>query len=220
MGHAFEPVEFSLKSMGYHKVVAGEQKTWHNTLMGKTLQTDWLVIEQAVSAGLDIVDAEKKFGVKADTIRKRSTRYKWVMPKHVALAVRAKNEIAVQKAAENWLEKGEQHRETAFQVASDSVKKFKAKAPKNFRELEAADKIARRAAGLDTGDGVTVQTLINLNERMNNHEDETVLEAEPIEADAVVEVVAEVVETEEDESPSDSVETTAISEQAAAPTSS
>lgn len=151
--------------------------------MGRSLKTDWIAIEQAVAAGLTFVEAETKFNVKLDTIRKRAARHKWVLPSHVAAVVRAKHEIAVQKAAENWLEKGEQHRETAFKVASDSVKKFKAKAPKNFRELEAADKIARRAAGLDTGEGVNVQTLINLNERMNNAEDEQVFEASAIDAE-------------------------------------
>lgn len=163
--------------------------------MPKTLQTDWLAIEQAVSAGLGFPEAEIKFGVKADTIRRRSARYKWVMPKHVAAVIRAKNEIAVQKAAENWLEKGEQHRTDAFKIASESVKKFKPKAPKNFRELEAADKIARRAAGLDTGE-VHVQTLINLNERMNNHEDE-----QPIEANSIIEVEAEIVTEQAPDAP-------------------
>lgn len=150
------------------------------------LKVDWLPIEQACAAGLNFAEAEKKFGVLSGTIRRRAARHKWILPKHVAIAVRAKNEIAVQKAAENWLEKGENHRETAFKIASESVKKFRPKAPKNFRELEAADKIARRAAGLDTGEGLTVQTLINLNERMNNHEDETVIEASSVEVEAVV----------------------------------
>lgn len=164
-------------------------------------KTVWPAIEQAVAAGMSFAEAEQKFSVPRNTISKRATRYKWVMPKHVDAVVRHRHEVAIQKAAENWLERGEQYREEVFDIAAKSVKKFKPKAPKSFRELEAADKIARRAAGLDTGE-VHVQTLINLNERMDNFEDE-----QPIEASAAaIEVPATVTPVPEPRTEADAEE--------------
>ena len=81
-------------------------------------------------------------------------------------------ENAIAKKADEWLEKGENHRKVAFNLAHDSLKLMKAKAPSNFREAELADKIARRAAGLDTQDVVS-QTLININEAMSADDEPT-----------------------------------------------
>lgn len=135
----------------------------------------WDEIVLALQDGMTMPDAARRHHVKYDTIKK------YVQRKHIALPSRTLqghieqnlNRVvtaALEKVVDKWAEKGEQHREIAFDIAHESVKKFKAKAPKSFRELEAADKIARRAAGLETAD-MLQQTLINVNEAIDNFEE-------------------------------------------------
>jgi hypothetical protein len=146
----------------------------------------WIEIERECIAGLTFEDAGRKFNVKAGTIRRRSLRHHWPTPTAVVKRARALGlksaEKTLDKAAVDWTEKGETHRIKAFEIASESVAKFKPKAPKTFRELEAADKIARRAAGLDVSE-VQVQTLIQMNESINefDQQPEEIVDAEVIE---------------------------------------
>lgn len=149
-------------------------------------------MEKLAVAGMSIPDIARKFGEKPNTVRVRAIRYKWATP--AAIAKRAKeltdpekNDQVIQTAAEDWNAKGEAHRKLAFEVASESVKQFQAKPPKNFRELKAADDIARRAAGLDLDEGGTHQTLIMMHERVNAFEDEQPEEIKNVIEGAIVE---------------------------------
>lgn len=81
------------------------------------------------------------------------------------------------KKSRDWGKSAEEHRELAFDLAHASVKKFKAKRPATFRDLEIADKMARRAAGLDNAE-VIQQTLVHINEAIEEH-------AEVVEADSI-----------------------------------
>lgn len=152
--------------------------------MATALQVPWDLIEKFCIAGGSYADAAAEFNVKVDTIRKRSARYSWPVPKAIAqaamsLPARQKkvNEAIIQQKAKSWDEKGEEHRRVAFDKAHAALAKMKPTPPKNWREAEAADKIARRAAGLDTADTVN-QTLIQLNEAVNEHD---VVEADVVE---------------------------------------
>jgi predicted DNA-binding protein YlxM (UPF0122 family) len=118
---------------------------------------------------LSATEAAKEFGVSRVAIYRRAERYKWRL-----LTQTEKNKLLV-----NWPKRGEAHRELAYEKAHESVKKFKIRAPANFRELEAADKIARRAAGLDTAEMIQ-QTLVHINEEI-----EAFGEAQVIEADSM-----------------------------------
>jgi hypothetical protein len=145
---------------------------------------NWLPIEQACVGGMDFPTAAITFGEKEDTIRARARRYKWPTPhavvKRAAALARANTDGALDKGAEEWNQKGESHRVMVFDLANKSLKKMKPRAPINFREAEAADKMARRAAGLETAD-VQQAVLIQLNESMERAEDE-----QPIEISATV----------------------------------
>ncbi len=128
----------------------------------------WDRIVPDLQHGMSMPEAARLYQVKYDTIKQYVKRNKVVMPSrklqhNIERNLHAAVEAAVEKIAEKWVEKGEAHRVVAFEKAHESVKKFKIKAPANFRELEAADKIARRAAGLETADTIQ-QTLINVNE--------------------------------------------------------
>lgn len=147
----------------------------------------WDKIVPELQNGLTMPEAARLYNVKYDTIKQYVKRNKILLPsrklqhnieRHLTTVV----EKAVEKVVEKWAERGEQHREAAFNIAHESLKKFKPKSPRNFRELEAADKIARRAAGLETADNVQ-QTLINVNESIEGFtepreiEEATVVEA-------------------------------------------
>jgi hypothetical protein len=57
--------------------------------------------------------------------------------------------------AESWGQKGEEHRALAFRLAHDALKKLSKKRvppPADWQEIEKADKMARRAAGMDDGE--------------------------------------------------------------------
>lgn len=131
---------------------------------------------------MSFTDAEKKYGVSCKTISKRANRKHWPLPRILSKAIEKKIENGLEKVASKWKDKGERHREVVFDLAHESLKKMKAKAPKNFREAEAADKMARRAAGLEVSE-ISQQTLIQINDAVDAHvlpvhENGEVIEAE------------------------------------------
>ena len=58
-----------------------------------------------------------------------------------------------QIVTETWAEKAEAHRQKVFALASKALDAANVPTPKNWRDLETADKMARRAAGLDDDSG-------------------------------------------------------------------
>ncbi len=157
--------------------------------MAVALQVPWDLIEKfCITGGGSIPDAAAQFNVKADTIRKRAARYSWLLPRVIEraaakLPARQKmvNQAMIAHKAESWEEKGEAHRRTVFDLAHGSLKKMKQQAPRNFREAEAADKMARRAAGLENIDTVQ-QSLILVNDAISGFEPTEVMEAEVVES--------------------------------------
>lgn len=152
--------------------------------MGKPLPIDWQPIRIAVmTGGLSYDEASAKFGVKSNTIAQKAKREGWkVTDRERAEIERAKAlSIAVR---ESWAERGERHRNAMFDLASRAIGEAKVPAPKNWRDLETADKIARRAAGLEDADAQG-RTIVNL---------ALLGEAEP----AVLEIRPESVPTETD----------------------
>lgn len=143
----------------------------------------WDAIEEEVRCSapgdtqtkLTIREASEKFKVPYHAIYSRAKRRKW------KLVDGNKRENAKRRGETDWPTRGEEHREIAFNLAHESVKLFKPKAPKGFKDLEIADRIARRAAGLDVADVVN-QTLVHINESIEAHGD--VIEADVVEANS------------------------------------
>src|SRR4051812_36689259 len=114
--------------------------------MPQALVVPWGLIEKFMIVGGSFMAAAKEFGVKEDTIRKRARRYKWPIPAVIekrrltptvsqGTSVEARmNEAIAQVGAESWEQKGEKHRKAVFDLAHNSIKKMKPRAPKNFRE--------------------------------------------------------------------------------------
>jgi hypothetical protein len=53
------------------------------------------------------------------------------------------------KAAQDWLAKGEAHRALVFDKASGAIKKARIRPPQSWKEFDLADRAARRSAGLE-----------------------------------------------------------------------
>jgi len=159
-------------------------------MANKTIEADWEGIRLAVCNGMTFKEAEKVFRVGWETIRKRAQRQKWPTLKAVKdkatetiRAIEAK-ERAKQGVpfvpevdltailAQNWVEKGEIHRALAFKMAHEAIKGASQRAQKvhDWQDLERADKMARRAAGLDGNEGsASVNVSLNLvNQRLKS----------------------------------------------------
>jgi hypothetical protein len=128
----------------------------------------WRQIELACVAGMSYSDAAEQFGVKVNTIRAKAVRNNWPTPQNVGkrakqLAAKPSATKALDKIAEGWQEKAENHRLTVFDKTSKAIAGSVLRPPKNWRDFDIVDKAARRAAGLDNTE-VVQQTLVNINE--------------------------------------------------------
>jgi len=114
----------------------------------------WVLAKEAVcKLGYSQKEAAEKYNLSHDALKQRSCREKWPTIERVARVVteRSLNEKMTEMAAENWLEKGEIHRGMAFKVAHQAVARAMKAPPEitDWADLERADKMARRAAGLE-----------------------------------------------------------------------
>ena len=123
---------------------------------------------------LTAAEAARQFKLSREVIYARAKRHGWRLISHVE-----KQKLQKDKKRD-WGKSGEAHREAAFKVAHESLKKFKAIKPKSFKELDLADRIARRAAGLEN-DSIVQQTLVHINEAVEGHAENQVIEASVVE---------------------------------------
>ena len=144
----------------------------------KISEKTWRSVEAAVCAGMGYTEAAKRFGIRSPhAIIMRARRNRWPVPSRIKertralqLSVKARaeaneeqrdcNEKSIEALAESWQERGEQHRIAAFRAAHNAFLKACLPAPETWRELELADRIARRAAGLDSQDGRDPQKMV------------------------------------------------------------
>jgi hypothetical protein len=131
--------------------------------MGKALDIDWNAARRAIELGASYEQVAATFGVGHATIRKRALRHGWLTPEKAHEAVvsgitikrhdPAKATAMVTEAlGMTWQQKGEAHRNLVFDIAHNAIKKAKMPAPVKWAELDIADKLARKAAGLESGE--------------------------------------------------------------------
>ena len=154
---------------------------------------EWREIELACVSGLTFKEAEARFNVKEGTIRKRALRHNWPTPaaigrraKQLATRPNTSQDATINAIAVTLSERGKKHAELVFEKGSKAIAKSKITPPRNWKDFEIADKVTRRAAGLDTAENVQ-QTLIQINEDAESDvipvEDATVLIAQTVEED-------------------------------------
>lgn len=125
------------------------------------LKVDWNAIRSAIETGASYEQTSKVFGVAVPTLRQKAKRGGWISPgvvKKIVKRAEGQNchELSRDKIqtaiAETWAEKGENLRQLAYTKALNSLKTANLKPASNARDFEILDKVARRAAGLDTAD--------------------------------------------------------------------
>lgn len=149
---------------------------------------DWSAIEKFMMITEDYVAAAKQFNVKADTIRKRAKRHGWPLPSVIAAKVlalkkvgdvqTAQNGALIEQSAKTLAERGEAHAEMVFEKANAALVALKKFPVRNARDVELIDKVARRAAGMGNDDEGARISIIQLNEALDSHRTDDVIEAE------------------------------------------
>lgn len=142
--------------------------------MPKALDINWPVLQVEFSHGVSIPELARKYGISEGTIKARSARHKWMLtrPEEVKQAVAAQQscsatglQLALKQGALNagttLAERGQAYASRVFDKVSRLVESAEIAPPKNFKDLEIADKIARRSAGLDTAE-MAVNTVIGI----------------------------------------------------------
>ena len=118
----------------------------------KYTRADTAAWETYCRLGHTFEQAAEKFGVKSCTIRQVAKREGWqkvnIESDRLNIAATVSRVVT-----ETWAEKAEAHRQKMFKLASDALDKASIPPPKNWRDAETADKIARRASGLDDDSG-------------------------------------------------------------------
>jgi hypothetical protein len=129
----------------------------------------WDAVKAACVAGIGYSEAARVFGIRSPhAIIMKSRRDRWPIPNRVEQRVQALqarlqrrskaaqerrngNEEVIQTVAESWAERGEMHRQLAFQIATGELKKVAHAPPPvdSWRDLDVLDRIGRRSAGLD-----------------------------------------------------------------------
>jgi hypothetical protein len=146
----------------------------------------WDLLEES-SRALGIPATALKYNVRADTILKRKRLKKWKDIPDGRTLTKTVEASGAQLATTpgDFTGRIAGYRERVFKKVSDSIDKFKAKAPKSFKELDSASKIAERMMGI--GDETTkIGVLVHLNEAIDQHGDDM----QPIEATEVVDDAA------------------------------
>lgn len=156
-------------------------------------QAEWDIIERWMILHDDFPACAKEFNMKEDTVRKRARRYAWPLPSVIAKRAAeiralpnvqpARNGALIEQSAKTLAEKGEEHANTMFDLAAGAIAAVKKLPIKNWRDAEIADKAARRSAGMGNDDEGVKISLIQLNEAIDTHSDEDVIEGEVLPGD-------------------------------------
>lgn len=127
--------------------------------MPAALSIDWPTVRSSVEAGASYAKCAEVFGIKETAIRKRASLDKWLVPSRVRGIVsrapvrRVSQEVSQtlgeRAVAESWQERAESHRVLVFGKAADALRAAVPPALRTWRDFEIADRVARKAAGLE-----------------------------------------------------------------------
>lgn len=132
---------------------------------------NWDAIRIEFAHGISIPELARKYSLSQGTLKARSAREKWVdmRPETHAKGVATGLQHGILESAkagakvvgESWAERGESYRRMIFEKTSKLMDQATLAPPKNWKDADVADKMARRAAGLDNLE-TQVNTIIGL----------------------------------------------------------
>lgn len=142
--------------------------------MPRKTDVNWPVLQVEFSHGVSIPELSRKYGVPEGTIKARSARNKWMngRPLDVQKAVAKQQpvgatglQLALEQGAKSaslsLSERGQAYSSRIFDKVSSLVEKANLPEPKNWKDAEIADRIARRASGLDKVE-MSINTIIGM----------------------------------------------------------
>lgn len=120
---------------------------------------NWDAIRIEFAHGISIPELARKYSLSEGTLKARSAREKWIemRPETHAKDIATGLQHGILEAAkagakvvgESWAERGESYRRMVFEKTSKLMEQATLAPPKNWKDADVADKMARRAAGLD-----------------------------------------------------------------------
>lgn len=131
----------------------------------------WAAIEEGCRDGLTLKALSEKYGVLERTILTVATRNGWLRPrKQVKTALNQASEelkttcqeknIAVPPREVDWADEAKSYRKMIFDKTKGALEIATLEPPKTWRDAEIADRMARKAVGLESGETTVVQTII------------------------------------------------------------
>ena len=121
-------------------------------LMPAALKVNWDAIRIEFAHGESLETLAKKYEIKFGTLAARSSRERWMELRpegHSVKGLQSPVLEAGKAVAKSWAERGESYRRMMFEKTSKLMEQATLAPPKNWKDADVADKMARRAAGLD-----------------------------------------------------------------------
>ena len=148
--------------------------------MPAALKVNWDAIRIEFAHGKSLETLAKEYDVKMGTLGARSSRERWIELRPEGHARKVQNPLleAQKSVAKTWAERGDMYRKKVFDKTTALFDQATLSPPKNWKDADILDKMARRAAGLDNME-TQVNTIIGLGS----------LEDGPIKADFEAEIV-------------------------------
>jgi hypothetical protein len=148
----------------------------------------WDIIEESCRE-IGVIATADKYRVSPITIRARKRDHKWKKIPDGRTLVKQGSKGSRELTSANGDLSAEiaPFRAKAFQKINDSLGKFKAKAPKSFRELDSCVKIGERMLGINEEKPAQQNILIKINEAVDNFDPDSLpheIEATVIQGDS------------------------------------
>lgn len=135
--------------------------------MPAALNVNWDAIRIEFAHGEGLEALAKKYNVAFGTLAARSSRERWMElrpqshAKGLQSPVLEAGKAVAKSVAESWAEKGEKYRTMVFGKTTAMMEQATLAPPKNWKDADIVDKMARRAAGLDNLE-TQVNTIIGI----------------------------------------------------------
>ncbi len=131
----------------------------------------WAAIKEGCLANLTVEELSAKYVVNADTIRVRAERLGWFVPRKLGQEVLRQVEnaplttvsgekLAALPRRRDWVEAASEYRNMIMDKLETAIQGMSLESPKTWRDAEIADRMARKAVGLESGETTVVQTII------------------------------------------------------------
>jgi len=147
--------------------------------MPKALDVNWDLIRAEFSYGAQLRELAEKHGVSFGTLAARCHRETWMQtrPDTHANSLHTTLKLAAKSQGQSLAEAGQAYAARTFSKFSKLVDQAKLPPPKSYKDVEVADKIARRSAGLENIE-TQINTVIGIGDMTGDPDFGPVLEAE------------------------------------------